>query len=113
MSDKATKLQPLFDLIDEAGGPTLPNIKSLNFSKKQKVSFNIWGFLFTIFYYIYHGMWKKSLVLFSISILIILLLESFFPETSSFSWIVTSVIFATRANVDLYKKYKLSKNDWI
>jgi hypothetical protein len=113
MSDKSIKLQPLFEMIDKAGGPKLPDIKLFNSKERTKVVFNIWAFLFTIFYYFYHGMWKKSIVLFLISIVLIVLLETFIPSLSSISWIVTSAIFATRANIDLYKKYKLGDAGWI
>ena len=113
MSDKAAKLQPLFDLIDEAGGPKLPNYnsKSFNFSKKSKVIINYWAFFFTIFYYLYHGMWKKGIVLLVISIVLGLLAEKFIPALSVIPWIFSSAIFGTQANVDLYKKYKLSGAD--
>ena len=113
MSDKAAKLQPLFDLIDKAGGPKLPNIKTFDFGEKMKVSFNIFAFLFTIIYYLYHGMWKKGIVLLAISVVLSIIVDSFIPSLSSISWLITSVIFATRANVDLYKKYKLNDDGWI
>ena len=113
MSEKAAKLQPLFDLIDEAGGPKLPNIKSFDFGKKMKVSSNIWAFLFGIFYYLYHGMWKKGVVLLVISIVLTLVVDNTIPPLSKIDWIITCVIFAARANVDLYKKYKLSDGGWI
>ena len=113
MNNKADKLQPLFDLIDLAGGPKLPNFRSLDFGKRMKVTFNNWAFFFGIFYYLYHGMGKKSVVLIVISIVSILLVEHFFPALSNISWMIHAAIFGTRANVDLYKKYKLSDDGWI
>lgn len=113
MNNKADKLQPLFDLIDLAGGPKLPNIRSLDFGKGMKVTSNIWAFFFGIFYYLYHGMGKKGVVLSVISIVLALLVDHFFPALSEISWIIAAAIFGTRANVDLYKKYKLSDDGWI
>ena len=113
MTDKAAKLQPLFDLMDKAGGPKLTNAKSLDFGQKMKVSSNIWAFLFTIFYYIYHGMWKKGLILLLISIGVTVLVDTFIPSLSNITWVITSAIFATRANIDLYKKYKLGDDGWV
>ena len=113
MNNKADKLQPLFDLIDLAGGPKLPNIRSLDFGKKRKVIMNIWAFFFGFFYYLYHGMWKKGVVLLVISTVLILLVEHFFPALSNITYTIPAAIFGTRASVDLYKKYKLSDDGWI
>lgn len=107
------KYEKTFALIDKAGGPRLSNIKALSFGEKMKVNFNIFAFLFTIFYYIYIGSWKKGVTYFVISILLIVLLEQFLPQFKGITWLVTSAIFATRANIDLYKKYKLNDSNWI
>ena len=113
MTDKLLKLEPLFALIDLAGGIKLPEIKTLKFSEKMKISFNIWAFIFSIFYYLYHKMWKKGIVYLIISIVLIFLVDAFIPDLSKISSLITSVIFATRANIDLYKKYKLEDDSWI
>ena len=113
MSDKIVKLEPLFALIDAAGGPKLTDIKTLNFSQKMKISFNIWAFLFSIFYYLYHKLWKKGLVYLFISVVLIILIDIFLPDLSKASSFITSALFASRANIDLYKKYKLNDDSWI
>lgn len=113
MSDKIEKLEPLFALIDAAGGPKLTDIKALNFSQRNKIVFNVWAFLFTIFYYFYHKIWKKAIVYFVIAIVLIIIVDSFLPALSKISWVITSALFATRANIDLYKNYKLNDDGWI
>ena len=111
-AETVSKQDELFKLIDKAGGPTLVTIKELNFQEKMKVSFNIWAFLFTIFYYIYKKMWKKGIVYFVVTAAAILLVDEFLPEFEQISWLISSAIFATRANIDLYKKEKLDSNGW-
>ena len=55
-------LEPVFILIDKAGGPKLPDIKDLTFAERLKVIFNIWAFLFGVLYYLYKKMWKRAIV---------------------------------------------------
>ncbi len=107
MEDRAQKYQEVFNLIEKAGGVRLKNIKALTFGERMKVIFNPFAFLFTLIYYIYAGMWKKGVALLAICVLINLFGLLIINDFESFSWIVTSVIFATRANTDLYKEYKL------
>lgn len=113
MSDKAAKLQPLFDLMDEAGGPKLTNAKSLGFSKLGKLTFNVWGFLFGPIYYFYHGMWKKGLLLLLVCFGIMYIIETLIPSLDILTNFIAPAIFATRANIDLYKKYKLGDDGWV
>lgn len=107
MEDKIQKYETVFNLIEKAGGAKLKNIKALTFGERMKVVFNPFAFLFTLIYYIYVGMWKKGVALLAICVLLNLIGLLIINGFESFSWIVTSVIFATRANVDLYKEYKL------
>ena len=109
----SNKYDEIIRLIDVAGGPKLPNMKSLTFSEKMKISFSIWAFLFGIFYYIYIGCWKKGITYLAISILLVIILEALDLPISDMSWIIGPVIFATRAKLDIYKKYKLNDNNWI
>lgn len=55
---------------------------------------------------------KKELVYFAISALAIALADDFLPQFEQVSWLISSVIIATSANVDLYKKEKLDSNGW-
>jgi hypothetical protein len=112
MSDKAAKFQAVFDLIDKAGGPKLPDLKSFSFGERMKVVFNVWGFLFGPIYYFYHGMWKKGLTLLGISLGMIFIIVTFTPSLTVITNFICPAIFATRANIDLYKKYKLNDDSW-
>jgi hypothetical protein len=106
------KNEVLFSLIEKAGGVGLKNIKELTFSEKMKISFNVWAFLFTIFYYIYKKMWKKGVSYFIVTTIVVLLVDEFMPMFEEIVWVIPSVIFATRANMDIYKKEKLDSNGW-
>ena len=104
-----------FDLLEKADGVKLPNAKNLPFGVRTKVLFNVWGFLFGPFYYLAKGMWKKALSLFGMSVLIIVVLVLICKAmgiSDSITNLVAGAIFATRGNVDFYKKVKLGDNGW-
>ena len=111
---KAIKLQPIFALIEKAGGPKLPKMSSLSFSERSAVTYSMWAWFFTIFYYIYHGMWKKGVTLFLIFVPIIVLVEMFIPALPPLiTSLAVSGLFAVRAKLDLYKHYVLHDTSWI
>ena len=118
MGDKRARLQKKFDAIEKAGGIKLPNIKTLSFKERIQCTSSIWGFLFSIVYYGYHGVWKKGLSLLAIGLIITLLLGFInMAITINFNYdilptLITSVLFATRAPVNLYSKYILNENGW-
>jgi len=120
MGDKRARLQKKFDAVEKAGGIKLPNIKTLSFKERNQCIFSIWGFLFIIVYYGYHGVWKKGLSLLAIGLIITLLLDfiimnfipTFYDAWGDIAFIITSVLFATRAPVNLYSKYILNENGW-
>ncbi len=118
MGDKRARLQKKFDAIEKAGGIKLPNIKTLSFKERIQCTYSIWGFLFSIVYYGYHGVWKKGLSLLAIGLIITLLLDfitmAFIPNFNMdiLPTLITSVLFATRAPVNLYSKYILNENGW-
>ena len=118
MGDKRARLQKKFDAIEKAGGIKLPNIKTLSFKERIQCTSSIWGFLFSIVYYGYHGVWKKGLSLLAIGLIITLLLNfitmAFIPNFNMdiLPTLITSVLFATRAPVNLYSKYILNENGW-
>jgi len=118
MGDKRARLQKKFDAIEKAGGIKLPNIKTLSFKERIQCTSSIWGFLFSIVYYGYHGVWKKGLSLLAIGLIITLLLDfinmAFIPNFNMdiLPTLITSVLFATRAPVNLYSKYILNENGW-
>lgn len=104
-----------FELLEKAGGVKMPNIKNLPFGERMKIVFNIWAFLFGPIYYLVKGIWKKAISLFAVSVLIIVILELICKEigiSSTITNFVAGAIFATRANIDYYKKIKLGDNGW-
>ena len=120
MGDKRARLQKKFDAVEKAGGIKLPNIKTLSFKERNQCIYSIWGFLFIIVYYGYHGVWKKGLSLLAIGLIITLLLDfiimnfipTYYDAWGDIAFIITTVLFATRAPVNLYSKYILNENGW-
>jgi len=120
MGDKRARLQKKFDAVEKAGGIKLPNIKTLSYKERNQCVFSIWGFLFTFVYYGYHGVWKKGLSLLAIGLIITLLLDfiimnfipTFYDAWGDIAFIITAVLFATRAPANLYSKYILNENGW-
>jgi hypothetical protein len=120
MGDKRVRLQKKFDAVEKAGGIKLPNIKTLSFKERNQCVFSIWGFLFTFVYYWYHGVWKKGLSLLAIGLIFTLLLDfiimnfipTYYDAWGDIAFIITTVLFATRAPVNLYSKYILNENGW-
>ncbi len=103
--------------IDKAGGPKLPQIKTLSSAERRRVSFNILAFLFGPIYYAWKGMWKKGLSLLAACFLAILVIATImelvgwgrFADALGYG---ASAIFAVRANIDYYKKMVLNLNGW-
>ena len=125
MGDKRSRLQSRFDAIEKAGGIKLPNMKrgsgvTFTAMERHKATFSVWAFLFGIFYYGYHGVWKKGLSLLAIALVILVLLDTiivtFFPTIydawDSASYVISAVLFATCAPRNLYSKYVLDENGW-
>lgn len=107
--------QRRFALVEKAGGPKLPHANKLAFGERMRLMFNIWGFLFGPFYYLAKGMWKKAITLFVVAlvlyvVLAVVLSALHLPE--GFLSFIAPVIFATRANVDYYKKTVLGDASW-
>jgi Protein of unknown function (DUF2628)/zinc-ribbon domain len=103
---------PKFALIEKAGGVKLPNVKSLTFGERAKLSFNVWAFLFGMLYYFAKGMPKKGISLFGLAVLISLVLEEIGGFGQEISPFVMGVLFSTRANIDYYKKIVLKDDGW-
>ena len=119
MSDKRSRLQPRFDAIEKAGGIQLPNFKrgsgvSFTAMERHKATFSVWALLFSIFYYGYHGVWKKGLSLLVIGLLAQLSLDLIVGMFSSVPVppLITPLLFAMKAPANLYSKYVLNENGW-
>lgn len=106
-----------FRLIQKAGGPKQPNLKSLSSGERMKIVFNIVAFLFGPIYYLVKGMWKKALSLFGASLAAIVVLGTIlellgFPKLADALGYGAAAFFAVRANIDYYKKMVLGDNGW-
>jgi hypothetical protein len=104
-----------FQIIEEAGGPKIGNIKSIPFERRYKINFNILGFLFGPFYYFAKGMPKKALTLVALSlglIIVVSLLCDMLDTSDAITNFISAAIFGTRANIDYYKKIVLNDNGW-
>lgn len=116
MATKLERITPVLDAVEKAGGVKIPLVKDLSTKEKRKVSMSIWAFLFTIFYYGYHGMWKKGIVLLAVCVVLQLIsvftIELVIPEFSNIAWILTAVVYGSRAPVNLYSKYRLHDDSW-
>ena len=127
MSTKLERITPTLDAIEKAGGLNMaegfwwsvrrsPAFKELSRKERRKATVSMWAFFFTIFYYIYHGMWKKGLVLLAVSTVALIIsaftIELIFPSVSSVSWVITSYIFSIRAPINLYSTYRLNDDSW-
>jgi len=125
MSTKLERITPILDTMEKAGGlnwtersffKASPAFKVLSFKERRKITYSIWAALFTIFYYIYHGMWKKGLVLLAATIVVQIIstftIELIIPAFTNIAWLLTSVIYATRAPINLYSTYRLNDDGW-
>jgi len=104
-----------FALLEKAGGPKLPKASELAFGDRINAVFNVWGFLFGPFYYLAKGMWKKAIVLTILCIVAIVIIEMILRNmgiSGTITNFIAPAIFATRANIDYYKKIMLGENGW-
>lgn len=112
-----TKYEEIFDLIDKAGGTKLPKVKELSFRQRNKIIFNIWSAIFGFLYYLLYVSWRKAITLSAISIVISILIDFILEAIGGPAipgGVASIAIFGTRANIDLYKRYRLGDNDgWI
>lgn len=81
----------------------------------MKINFNFLAFVFGPFYYLSKGMWKKAIVISIAGILITLILFSILASMNiriAQLSVLTSAWFASRANVDYYRKIVKNDNCW-
>ena len=94
----------------------MPALNKLSFGEKMKITFNTWGFLFGPFYYLFKGMWKKSITM-TVGVLgFAVVVEIIFGNSKIINMLLSMLgpfIFGTRANIDYYKKMVLKSNSWI
>jgi hypothetical protein len=106
-----------FHLMEKAGGVKMPHFKALSFGERMKVGFGILPFLFGPFYYLAKGMWKKAISLFVVCLVAIVILEIVLEMAGLGRFSKSLVygagaVYASRANIDYYKKMVLGQNGW-
>jgi hypothetical protein len=106
-----------FKIIHNAGGPRLPFFRQMPLGKRIRAHFNILAGLFGPFYYIAKGMWKKGLALFMVCFSALIVLSAildmigyaFMAQVLGYG---VAGVYASRANIDYYKKMILKDNGW-
>ena len=93
-----------------------PYYGKISFSENLS-QFNIFAFLFTVFYYLVKGMWRKALVLLLIHIVLQVLVTLILPWQyqglgSLLCVMAIASIAASSAYCDLYRKYVLKQEFW-
>ena len=107
-----------FHAIAYAGGPALPNMKTMDPEQRRGLSmFNFLGFLFGPFYYLAKGMWKKALAMggaaFAVVIVFQIVMAMMGMEAlARASGFAVAALFAVRANIDYYKMMVQGDNGW-
>lgn len=113
------KWKQRFKWLKRAGGPAMKNLNNL--PKEDRAGFNnffnVLAFLFGPLYYICKGMWKKAITLFIVLFAAIFVLEVVMrlAGIGSFTKYLgygAAAVFASRANIDYYKKMVLDDNGW-
>ncbi|MFP6851508.1 MAG: DUF2628 domain-containing protein [Pseudomonas sp.] len=112
------KWKQRFSAIHHAGGVKIPKFKELPKAERRKAfSFNFLAFFFGPIYYACKGMWKKGLALFVACAAVVITLGigldylGYGTIANALGYGV-SAVFATRANIDYYKKMLLNDNGW-
>lgn len=91
--------------------------KSLDKKSSHKVMFNVYAFIFGVFYYFFKGMWEKGIIILFISMAYTLSLSIFeealeFQIYSALYWVIPSSIIAIIATFDYYKKVSENQRIW-
>jgi hypothetical protein len=105
-----------FRLYAEAGlksGGFFPKFENQSLLKgKFRAMFNFLGFFFSIFYYIYLGMYKKAGLLFLIGVFANIFLSMISEKLAIPASTIVPSIAATMVNFDFYRKKVLGENFW-
>ena len=109
-----------FAALQKAGGVDLPQSITLTMAERAMVLFNPWAFLFGPFYYVAKGMARKAvalcvaaLVLAAVIRLTLTALGLHSVMFSALVFFIPSALFATRANIDYFKKMVLDDEGWL
>lgn len=131
-NDRDTRQQGLskswqhkFDLLEKVGANRhsiyramgTEEFKALGFRDKQRITFNIWAFIFGPLYYFVKKMWAKGLLLLT-SIWLLATALTLVEVTIGFRlpdvmyWIPSAVICAQLASHDYYRKVMKAETVW-
>ncbi len=83
-------------------------------NKQMKRNFNLWAALFGFLYYAYKGLWKKGLLLTSLTMIILTIIHLLFPRISlsALSTGVSVGVFGAMGNIDLNRKAEYGETMW-
>lgn len=101
-----------FALIEKAGGAEMPRVRELTFGQRAGLLFNFWAMFFGVFYYLSKGMGKKGFAIVAVSVVAVVIMQAIGGAVGATSGLVMPVLFATRANLDYYKKVVLNDTGW-
>ncbi|SFT91678.1 DUF2628 domain-containing protein [Halomonas saccharevitans] len=114
-----------FDLLEKVGADHrsiykamgTPEYKALGFRDKQRITFNLWAFVFGPLYYFVKKMWGKGLLIIALTWLLATALTLFevavgFSLPGVVYWIPSAVICAQFANHDYYRKVTKHETAW-
>ena len=83
--------------------------------EKRLITSNLWAFVFGPFYYLYLGMWRKTITLSLVALVIDVILgmagDALDFPVDHFLWIISAVMFRQCANVDYYRKTALKRRE--
>lgn len=106
------KWQFIFGFFDKNGLPNekrpayKANYRKLTYWQKIKVSTNIFAFLFTFFYFLYLGMWRKAITLFALSLIVAAIAANYLPNTNYLPLILLGSLASATANIAYYLHQK-------
>jgi hypothetical protein len=110
----------IFAALHKGGGVELPQSIELSLAERAMVLFNPWAFAFGPFYYIAKGMARKALTLCGLAALLVSAVQLLFGAlglhslmASALVCFIPSALFATRANIDYFKKMVLDDDGWL
>ncbi len=107
------KWKERFRLIEEAGGPRLPQYKNLSFSERMKITSNILSFLFWVIYLPIKGMWRLAITYFILCVVLGIVLDiAGFPTASRAIGYGMSALVMYRTNTSYYRYKVLGEKPW-
>lgn len=103
-----------FRLVDQAGGPDLPNFRDLTVGDRFTLNFNVLALIFGPFYYLVKGLWRQAVLYVIFAVVLILIMEALglgrFSRAVGYGF---GAIYSMRANVSYYKKIVLGEAPWL